>query len=212
MTTPNKIRVARYERLLSKLIDSEEQYSPAREIATEIFPSLVLENDRFEYKLMGGTRPVGGRIFASNAATAIFCGIYNPPTSNHIAVLEWCRGMFDNTAAGAANFRFGLGQYSNLTSDTGIPYVTDTRDKPSSVSPNSPIQIAYYLGVNVLGILDEVFVNAGSIGDREFDGACPVLVAPGYAAGVQVDVAPISLRAAFRWYERAMTPQEVVPG
>lgn len=84
----NEVQSGRYNAILHKLLDMKEG-APAPTLAPEILSAIVLEQDRPEWKFLGGERMVTG--FASQAAVVGEYqgnGCRNPAASGILLVIE----------------------------------------------------------------------------------------------------------------------------
>lgn len=212
MPTPNAIQIARYSEVLRSLLSIEGK-APAAEIATEIFPGLVLENDRPEWAALGGTRFAFGRVSGLNAVGVISCVLINPAGSGQMLIVRYARGNIHNTSGAVGNLDFGIGSAANVTTpQPTLRFLADTRFPPSTNTARPVGLLGTFNGVNVLGQKDQIGVpnlagNANACyANVLFKG--PLVIAPGFAAAVQWDVANVTLRASFDWYERPMQESE----
>jgi hypothetical protein len=89
MAYPNEIQVGRYNLLLHKLLAMEEG-APAPQLTGEIVPCIVLENDRPEYRVLGGVNSyLGGGLAAAVVGELGETVLFNPVGSGVLVILQW---------------------------------------------------------------------------------------------------------------------------
>lgn len=88
MAYPNEVQVGRFNAMLYKMFSMEEG-SPAPQLTGEIIPAVILENDRPEYKFLGGEHlmTVGAQI-TSAVSNFAQLQLYNPAGSGALVILE----------------------------------------------------------------------------------------------------------------------------
>lgn len=209
MPSLNTIQITRYSEILRLLLGIEGG-SPAREIATELFPNLTLENDRPEWGVLGDTRFAFGRAAATNVVGPISIQVSNLPESGQLLVVTKARATLDNTSIGVGTARWGLGQSSNFTTDHQASFFADTRTPPGTLTARPVGAIESFQGVNVLAIKDEVVVPATAIFNQVFEG--PLILSPGFSAVVQFDLPNIPFHGSLEWYERTLPDRERLAG
>lgn len=209
MPSLNTIQITRYSEIL-RLVLGIEGGSPAREIATELFPNLTLENDRPEWGVLGDTRFAFGRAAAINVVGPISINLSNAAGSDTLVVVTRGRGTLDNNTPGVGTLRWGIGAASNVTTDHGGQRFADTRVPPGTTTAQPDTRVQSFAGVNALAIKDEVLTEGNVFTNQEFRG--PIILSPGFSAVVQHDLPNITLHASFEWYERTLPDRERIAG
>lgn len=119
-----KIEIGRYSDILRRLLYGKEQTVSA-ELAPEISPVFVLENDRPEWKFLAAER-LGAVAFTQTAGAAArsTCRIRNPAASGALLVIEDMFVSIDTTASAIA---IRLGEITTDLATVGIVTVRDRR-------------------------------------------------------------------------------------
>lgn len=84
----NEIQVGRFNGVLHKLLDMKEG-APAPSLSSDVIPTLCLENDRPEYKFLGGERLAAGvSDLVATAGQQAYARLRNPANSGVLCILE----------------------------------------------------------------------------------------------------------------------------
>ena len=179
------------------------QGAPAPFMASEIFPMVVLGNDRPEWGFLQNCRYAQGRgLDAANAGDTSHVGLQNPVGSGAIMVIE--RIMMANTTANALTLNLAIG--IGITPDaSGGETFLDTRYGVAANFPTGNIVLLTQVaGVGTL--IDQVRVTANSV--LTYPG--PFILGPGGFFVVRGAAANQSATAAFRWYEYSASDGELL--
>jgi len=188
------------------------------ELHQQVFPVVVLEDDRPEHKFAAGERLAWGQYLLAAAGAGItgYIGLRNPLTSGIVLVVEWFQG---HRYSGSNLMYLALARGATLTQqNTEQP--RDTRWQASGAfgvgAPNITGQI-------VSGRSDTIVVTpfvvaelgpVGSVAQVCEANDLAICLAPGdtlitmlsdAAGGTVVNAA---LQASFRWRERTLEPGE----
>lgn len=204
----NRIHTPRYGNTLARLLAFEEK-NPAGELATEIFPGITLENDREEFKLLGGTNLGGAQGGALNAGGFAANALFNPVGSERVVVVTHALGGCTLAAAGMISF--GLTFIATGQTRTNTEIVIDTRSRvivgtPAFVRPVA-INVSYNAGLPAdTQAIWRSQQPAGTV-TALYPGA--VVLGPGSGMIVFNGVVNTVISGSWRWYERVMTAREL---
>lgn len=185
--------------------------SPAPALNPEIWPGLVLENDRPEWHFLGGERQFGSSFLEVGTAGQLTVGgISNPPGSGVLAVIE--RVSFSVNAASRVEMALAFALPTGAV-NTRAAIVRDGRQRSSGALFGGAVCIVR-TGAQAVGTLAgggmHVFENAAGAMGQTFDTA--VILPPGVALVWETDANAIQTRYSFQWRERRALTDELVTG
>jgi hypothetical protein len=191
----NEIQTGRWNAILHKLLSMKEG-APSPTLATDVFPTVVLESERPEWSYLAGERLCFGRW--SDAAVAgnySAVGLRNPVGSGVLVVCEaidifvgatsqWYIGMRSNSTVDAANP--GFCRDSRLATQKAVGEVTERT------------QVA----VPVYPMYKAIVLVSTTAHYRE-----PIILSPGWEILCHA-LANTEIQGNFSWRERALEPSE----
>lgn len=132
----NEILQGRWNAILHKLANMKDS-APAPQLASEIQPTINLENDRLEYAFLGGEKwcAAGAQIAAGGAGFMSEAVLMNPVGSGCLAVLEAV--IVGRSTTGI--FRIGWTDAAFVTG-TGAPL--DSRNLPTAIGGSSAMSFS----------------------------------------------------------------------
>ena len=183
------------------------QRAPSPNVASELFPSIVLELERVEWGFLGGERTFE-RWIKSAATVAKFgsCGVMNEPGTGVLGVVK----RFSGLAVTSGVLQWGYGP----TVGTGVPgFACDSR---ISGTPSAPATGGVQSSLRINNNLnDSTPVWSIQLGEYKHTAGLsftiqgPWVVAPGSAFWVSHNTADKELSVAFRWTERSANSSEL---
>lgn len=192
--------------ILSRRFDI--QGAPAPFMASEIFPQIVLENDRPEYEWLGLGRLCSAPSFIA-AAVGNFgvCGLINPAGTGTLAVLKSFT-VWNNTTGGTQSGFLGiLGANQNGLSLSDPGFLRDSRGGFAAGRRSTLRTIAAISAtVPVEGRIDEFLVPD----DGSYTGSAPVVLAPNSCLYAAWEVQNVDMWVIWRWTERAAEQSELL--
>jgi hypothetical protein len=221
---PLQLNVSRWSQLFRKLgvVKGDDIVS---EVHRQIFPVIVVEDDRPEHKLLAGERLAWGQylLAAGGAGVTGYVGLQNPAASGIIVVVESIRAF---TINGTFNRHYlGLARGATVTArSTEQP--RDTRWQPTGAfgvgAPNIAGQVVSALSttIGVLPFVVAEWLPAILAGAATQTAAAveawrePVILGPGdqlfvwQSDGVGGSATNLAQQASFVWRERATEPGE----
>lgn len=204
----NEINISRYGQILAKLLGMKE--NPAAQLATEIFPQLVLETQRPEWEFLGGSKLCQGAV--STGAVVGQQGhhkLLNPFGSGTLVILERVTfGAFSSREVVAGTS--GSGTLANGPFQTAV---RDARFGPLTIWPAAVPQTAAQLfTANAVGSahVNECF-RAQNVVLADLP-VTPVILVPGTAYVVTNVTLNSTCSVTWQWRERVLQPDEVLGG
>lgn len=184
----------------------EIQPNPAPYMGSELFPCIVLENDRPEYHWLGGSRLYAARrTDAATAANFSIVGLSNPAGSGVLAVLE--KIVFENNDAGVKTFQVfcrGAGALAAFDAQAGA-ISTDSRNGWSTAF-RSACQVGDLTQAATTGqLMFNVEVPATSMFTLDW----PFILGPQSQVLIIPTAVNLNSRAQFFWRERTANPAEL---
>lgn len=178
------------------------QGAPSPFMASEVFPTLVLGNDRPEWGFLQQERRAGGNAAdAAVAAQSSQVGVTNPSGSNAIVVIT--RIIVNNSTAGALLHNIGIGN-SVTVDNLGSSFFLDTRLGFATQRPTANV----FLLTQATGIGNIIAqVTAPAAQWAELQGAW--ILGPNGFLVVRGALNQQAVSAAFEWYEYAASPGEL---
>lgn len=204
MPLPNEIQSGRLNSILHKLLGITEG-APAPSLAPDLFSTLCLENDRPEWKFLGGERLCAGAIdLAAGGAGTYGTGVlWNPAGSGVLAV---CNRSYNWDTGGNKKVGFRItsvdpsATYSTLTT---YRMLVDTRW--GTASTIKPACVLYKLATASPTGNPFLFAGLAAVqGHYDLD----VVLAPGTGFVMTDTAANATFRAAFHWRERPLSRSE----
>lgn len=146
MALVNEVLVGRPNAILHKLLNMKEG-APSPQLSPDLQAVLVLENDRPEFKFLGGeTLGMGFGDAAAGAANYSHVGLINPVGSGVLVVVE--RVLLALTAAGSIG-QIGLQAIGATAWSTAHAYMRDTRGYPASGSGQTSALTGTFVGADL---------------------------------------------------------------
>lgn len=206
MTSPNALHTARYGNLLARTLGIEDK-NPAGEVATEIFPTLVLGEDRFEWRALAGEYSFCASGSHLNAAGSASIVLFNPANSSTLVVVRQA-AYVDGAGVPASNlgaFRGGTGTPNNAQVNTERP--TDQRIGTGFIQSNAQIwsHNGSYGTYNVF----QVGLNAGVRNTHLFPSN--FVIRPGFGFAITSFVTNHVVVGSFLYTERPLLERERSP-
>jgi hypothetical protein len=211
---PLQLNVSRWSQLFRKLgvVKGDDIVS---EVHRQIFPVIVVEDDRPEHKLLAGERLAWGQnLTAAIAAITSFVGLRNPLGSELVLVVESVRGI---RAATGQRCYLGLARGPTVT-QASTEQPRDTRLQPTGAFGTAAPNIA---GQIVSARSDTIVVTpfvVAEIGESALNASAlwqePVILQPGDVlfvwpsngnGGNELNAA---IQGSFTWRERPTEPGE----
>ena len=198
----NEIQVGRLNGLLHKLLDMKEG-APSPTLASDVFPNIVLESDRPEWKFLAGERlGAGYRYDAAVAGQYSHAGLYNPAGSNVLVIVEQMQLI--PTVNGSAYIRLE----ANYGRRDAVGYCT-IRDPRGWGGPTAPQTTAqpfdYTNAVASVGYpLGLWYIAANTL----FTYNQPIVLPPGYEVYGVMSAVNQGITAMFSFRERKMERSE----
>lgn len=200
----NEIQVGRLNAILHKLLDMKDG-APAPQLAGDIVPTIVLEQDRIEWLFLGGQIPmIGNKILAAGGAgTFTNIALTNPAGSNVVCV---CEGWAINVGA-AATYRGTLAAGRITGGAVGTNRSRDGRY-------GGAIGACFVEGANG-SIVSEMTALSGpywqyrvntNVNDRT---SHQFVIPPGYTLDLEHTTTNQAMTGTFWWRERAIEPSEL---
>lgn len=207
MAVYNEINVARYNRMLQKLMGMKGG-PPARQLSSEIVPSLNLFLGCEARYLESWQRyAVAATAIAGGAGNRSAVMIRNPPGSNVIAVLEKI-AVIGGAAADSPALNYVFTSAGNLPAATFAIVANTGLDNRFTPSPNSVVSLSSnaggVLGVTVMQVATAISANA----DFLISDVHELPLAPGSAFIVYSNILNNAVEATFLWRERMLEDSE----
>jgi len=204
MASFNEIQVGRLNAVLHKLLDMKEG-APAPQLAGDVVPSIILENDRPEFHFLGNSRLCGGGLYrAGQAGFYNKVALSNPAGSGVLCIVE----RFDVFASTNGQIdMMGVDAVSLVGSQNG--YLFDTRygGNAWSLSTFPTCQITFEetafagYGVNV-----QVYRNTANT-TMTIDKP-NIILGPGTGIMLENQIVANAMGVNLWWRERALEPSE----
>jgi len=192
----NEIQVGRYSALLHKLLDMKEG-APSPTLATDIFPVMVLETDRPEWKFLAGERLCFMRWY-DNATAGEYSviGIRNPAGSGVLLVTESI--LVAPNAAGD----WSMGIRGNTTVDATNPGRTrDTRTAAQTTT-------GQIIELTQVGVPAYPMYQGSILANDPWLFEVPVVLTPGWELVIWPGAQNVSMECSFAWRERPLESSE----
>lgn len=178
-------------------------------VAPELFPNIVLENDRPEWKYLAGERlaVMAGFAVAGVAASISTIRLRNPLGSNVIAVFE----EIEVQPGSATDCIISRIEESGALGTEGGTASRDTRFRDDAlVTGHARIQVTggaiMVPGLNAIPLRRWFSVaSAERVTTRQ-----PIVLTPGFALDITTAAEAVTLLASATWRERAAQPGELV--
>lgn len=206
MSNRNEILEPRFGLQLSKMFGMQDR-NPSGDVATEVFPNVTLENDRPEWKYLGGEKmcSVAFTVAAGGAGNKGALKITNLASSGTLIIVEQISvGCF------TAGTQFTIGRSNSGTvlanSITGGP--RDSRWPEWLANPtfqhSAKITWNYTVGSFLSRAMDLIF----SSGSAWHQWKVPVVLAPDSGLVLENNFANVEFSGAIHWRERAILSTE----
>jgi hypothetical protein len=194
----NEIQVGRFNGILHKLMNMSEG-APSPSLATDIFPNIVLENDRPEWVYLAGGRLVNITLYdppaAGNYSSVIF---RNPSGSGVLAVVQGVRFLLSGAANVIMGYRTGAtvagGDFHGLARDTRMAGALSACFLNALTQAAAIGYVQYVVPFPAAAVVEE---------DQQ-----AWVVSPGWDLYFYPDVQNVGIRASVSWRERALEPSE----
>lgn len=192
--------------ILSKRFDV--QGAPAPFMASEIFPNVVLENDRPEWEWLGLGRLCTAALFIAGAVgNNGVCGLINPAGSGVLAVVKRIVVLSQETSVMTGGIDCGSATTSGLTADKRGNF----RDSRSGFASGRQSSVTCFDAISATvpseARLDE-FVLAAN-GDM-WVSTVPYVLAPNSSIYASMDTQNIDCWTTWQWTERKAEQGELI--
>lgn len=169
-------------------------------VAPELFPTLVLENDRPEWSYPKGELRAGARVtLGASGGNYNALQLYLPSTARSICIVT---DVFGNSGTGGANVQRAQGIGAGVAG--WIANVTQPADFRWPLQTQTILE--RYTGALAAlgnGTIDRISSAGNNIKQ-------PIIVAPGTALLLVTDIVNSALDITVRWYERTAQPGELI--
>jgi hypothetical protein len=208
----NEIQVGRYNGVLHKLLDIKDG-APAPQLAADIQPGLILENDRPEWKFLGGEHLCAG--VGRRSATALQFStvwLWNPmPSRGVIIVVE--KVIISATTASGTNGQVHWGHIDALIGGgTQVEVAHGFRDARLARGNQASAGQVYVAGPaasgDITAELGSVFFGGDSQTVLTIENMNYILM-PQTGLGFQSGAVQENLTVAFQWRERQVESSEL---
>jgi len=223
---PLQLNVSRWSQLFRKLgvVKGDDIVS---EVHRQIFPVIVVEDDRPEHKLLAGEALAAGQILkaAAGAGVSGFVGLRNPVASGKIVVLERATAIAGGLANDSMSRIYGELSRGATWTQASTEQPRDTRLQPVGAFGVGAPQI---VGQVVSGQSDTIVVTpfvicemltssntlATAVGWTIAEWNSPLVLGPGDTFSMSLSnalggrTANVAIQGSFWWRERATEPGE----
>ncbi len=182
--------------------------APAPFMASELFPTFVVENDRPEFHFLGGSRLWG--ISGTDAATAAETsnvGVENPSGSGLISVITHVQCSSGGVAGATFDIRMEAAAGGVTPDSVSQTVFLDSRNGPSATR----VPTTRLLLFTTAGAQPGISFNRQTVDDQGQSGVIPVdvVLGPGGRLWCTIVGVFIGCVASFRGYERPAEPGEL---